>query len=169
MTDNVLQVFTYKSVETMFEFGGTQSWALDRNRAKACKYVVMCRNAHHPDVEGPEAHHSAFMVGKVSDVVESTEDEHRWLVLFDEYALVEVRERWEGRNPVRFFTVGDYDGLIDFDALDWKPMPEPSERAVAAAPAPAATKKGMTIAEAKTALALTFGVDPSAIEITIRG
>ena len=26
MTDNVLQVFTYKSVETMFEFGGTQSW-----------------------------------------------------------------------------------------------------------------------------------------------
>ena len=128
----------------------------------------MCRNAHHPDVEGPEAHHSAFMVGKVSDVVAATEDENRWLVLFDEYAVINVGNQWEGRNPVRFYTTDQYEGDIDFDTIEWKPMPKPSERAATPAPTPA-TKKGMTIAEAKAALALTFGVDPSAIEITIRG
>lgn len=105
------------------------------------------------------------MVGKVSDVVASTETEDRWLVLFSEYALVNVGDQWEGRNPVRFYTVEDYEGYIDFDALDWKPMPPPS----AELPAVPTTKKGMTIAEAKAALAASFGVDPSAIEITIRG
>ena len=112
MTDNVLQVFTFKSIETMLEVGGTQSWALDRNRAKGCKYVVMCRNAHHPDVEGPEAHHSAFMVGKITDVVPATEDPGRWLVLFDEYSVINVGDQWEGRNPVRFYTTDQYLSLI---------------------------------------------------------
>lgn len=160
----VLQVLTYKSVGTILDIGGTQSWALDRNRAKGCKYVVCCRNARTREAEGNEAHGSAFMVGKVSDVVPSTQTEDRWLVLFSEYALVNVGDQWEGRNPIRFYTVEDYEGHIDFDALDWKPMPEPS-----AEPGAARTKKGMTIAEAKAGLAETFGVDPSAIEITIRG
>lgn len=164
MTENVLQVLTYKSVQTILETGGTQSWALDRNRAKGCKYAVCCRNANTREAEGNEAHGSAFMVGKVSDVVPSTETADRWLVLFSEYALVNVGDQWEGRNPVRFYTVEDYEGHIDFDALDWKPMPAPSAESDAAP-----TKKGMTIAEAKAALAETFGVDPSAIEITIRG
>jgi len=164
MTENVLQVLTYKSVKTILETGGTQSWALDRNRAKGCKYAVCCRNANTREAEGNEAHGSAFMVGKVSDVVPSTETADRWLVLFSEYALVNVGDQWEGRNPVRFYTVDDYGDDIDFDALDWKPMPEPSAESDAAP-----TKKGMTIAEAKAALAEAFGVDPSAIEITIRG
>ena len=164
MTENVLQVLTFKSVDTVLSTGGTQSWTLDRNRAKGCKYAVCCRNAHSPDTDGNEAHGSAFMVGKVSDVVPSTETEDRWLVLFSEYALVNVGDQWEGRNPVRFYTAEHYEGYIDFDTLDWKPMPEPS-----AEPDAAPTKKGMTIAEAKAALAETFGVEPSAIEITIRG
>ncbi len=164
MTDNVLQVLTYKSVETILATGGTQSWVLDRNRAIGCKYAVCCRNAQTRDAEGKEAHGSAFMVGKVSDVVQSTDTDDRWLVLFSEYALVNVKDQWEGRNPVRFYTVEDYEDDIDFDALDWKPMPEPKDQ-----PDAAATKKGITITEAKAALAATFGVDPSAIEITIRG
>lgn len=164
MTENVVQVLTYKSIETMLATGGTQSWALDRNRAKGCKYAVCCRNANTRDAEGKEAHGSAFMVGKVSDVVPSTETDDRWLVRFSEYALVNVGDQWEGRNPVRFYTVEDYEGDIDFSALDWKPMPEPSAK-LGGRP----TEKGMTIAEAKVALAATFGVDPSAIEIIIRG
>lgn len=164
MSENVLQVLTNKSVERMLAAGGTQSWVLDRNRARDCKYAVCCRNAHARDAEGKEAHGSAFMVGKVSDVVPSTDGDDRWLVLFSEYALVNVGDQWEGRNPVRFYTVDDYEGHIDFGALNWKPMPEPS-----AGPDSATTTKGVTIAEAKVALAQTFGVDPSAIEITIRG
>lgn len=166
MAENVLQVFTYKSVETMLEVGGTQSWALDRVRAKGCKYVVMCRNAKHVDVEGPEAHQSAFMVGKISDVVEATDGEGRWLVLFDEYSVINVGEMWEGRNPVRFYTTDDYDGDIDFDGLDWTPMPARQSPPIKTPTGRA--KTALTIAEAKAGLAETFGVDPSAVEITIR-
>lgn len=162
MSDNVLSVLTFKSVETLLAVGGTQSWALDRNRAKACKYAVVCRNGNHPDVEGTEAHGSAFMVGRISDVVPSTESPGRWLVLFSEYALCNVGDQWSGRNPVRFWTTDDYNGLIDFEALDFQPMPPPVQEEN---PAP----KGLTIAEAKAGLSLTFGVDPSAVEITIRG
>lgn len=163
MADQVIQVLTYKSVQTILSTGGTQSWALDRSRAKACKYAVCCRNSHTRHPEDVVPHGTAFMVGLISDVVPSTETEGRWLVLFSKYALVGVDDRWEGRNPVAYYTVEDYEGDIDFDALDWKPMPE---RAVEPAPA---TKRGMNIAQAKAALAESFGVDPSAIEITIRG
>ena len=162
MTDNVLQVLTYKSDKTMFSVGGTQSWALDRNRAMGCKYAVCCRNANSRDAEGPEPHGSAFMIGKISDVVPSTNHDGRWLVLFSEYAIVNFQDQWEGRNPVRFYTTDDFE--FDFDTLDWKPMPE---RSAKTAEVPAI--QGMTIAEAKAALSATFSVDPSAIEITIRG
>lgn len=163
MADHVIQVLTYKSVHTILATGGTQSWALDKGRAKACKYAVCCRNAHTRKPEDIVPHGTAFIVGEVSDVVPSTETEGRWLILFSKYALIEVDDQWEGRNPVAYYTVEEYEGAIDFDALKWKPMPEPT-----VAPA-LATKRGMNIAEAKAALAVNFGVDPSAIEITIRG
>ena len=163
MADDVVSVFTFKSIDTMLNVGGTQSWTLDRARAKGCKYAVLCRNAHHPEVEGTEAHGSAFMVGKISDVVPSTETPGRWLILFSEYALCNVAELWSGRNPVRFLK--DYDFVsLDFAKLDFQPMPEFSAGA-----AGAVNSKGLTIAEAKAGLSRTFGGDPSAIEITIRG
>lgn len=162
MTDNVISVLTFKSIDTILEVGGTQSWTLDRARAKGCKYAVVCRNAHHAEVEGPEAHGSAFMIGKVADVVPSTDTQGRWLILFSEYALVNVGDQWEGRNPVRFWTTDDYPD-IDFDELEWQPMPEFS-----AGEAATIKGRGLTIAEAKAGLSLTFGVDPSAIEIIIR-
>ncbi len=161
MAEKVLQVLTYKSIGTILATGGTQSWTLDRTRAKGCKYVVCCRNANTREAEGKEAHGSAFMVGKLSDVVPSTDNDGRWLVLFSKYAVVNVADQWEGRNPVRFYTTDDYDD-IDFPNLDWEPMPS-----LGHVTSPAT--KGMTIAEAKAGLAETFGVDPSAIEITIRG
>jgi len=168
MSDKVLSVLTYKSVDTLLSVGGTQSWVLDRNRAKACKYVVVCRNAYHPEVEGQEEHGSAFLIGKIKDVVPSTETKDRWLVLISEYMVGDFGQQWEGRNPVAYWTTEDYlpaDDYpgIDFDKLDFKPMPEPMQTEHT----PAA-KAGLTIAEAKAGLALSFDVDPSAIEITIR-
>lgn len=163
MTDNVVSVLTFKSSDTILETGGTQSWTLDRARAKACKYAVLCRNANHAEVEGPEAHGAAFMIGRISDIVPSTETPGRWLILFSEYALCDVSDQWEGRNPVRFWTTDDYEE-IDFDALDFEPMPEFS-----ASKKGTSSTHGLTIAEAKAGLSITFGVDPTAIEIIIRG
>lgn len=163
MAQNILSVLTGKSVATILRAGGTQSWVLDRWRAKGCTYAVLCRNAYSEDVEAGEAHHTAFMVGKIKDVVPSTESEGRWLVLFSEYALCDAAEQWRGRNPVAYWTTDQYDKRdIDFARLRFQPMPEPTAKATSS-PAP-----GLTLADAKAGLALTFGVPPSAIEITIR-
>src|SRR5690348_5677626 len=98
MPDHVIAVLTYKSLETILSTGGTQSWVLDRPRAKACKYAVLCRNARTRHAEGPEAHGTAFMVGRIKDVVPSADD-GRWLILFSEYALCDWPDEWRGRNP----------------------------------------------------------------------
>ena len=158
---NVLSVLTFKAVETILGDGGTQSWALDRARAKACRFVVICRNARSPHVEGVEPHGSAFLVGKIKDVVPSTETEGRWLIQLSEYAHCDVPGQWEGRNPVGYWTEADYD-QIDFSRLDFQPMPEIEAEY---APPPA---QPLTLAQAKAGLSAAFDVAPASIEIIIR-
>ena len=165
MVEPVISVLTSKSLETILKDGGTRSWSLNRPRAKACKYVVVCRNANRPDVEGPEAHGSAFVVGIVEDVVPAINDENRWLIRFSKYATCDYPDQWSGRNPVAYWTTDDYKkGDIDFDSLDFQPMP-PQENVEVIPQQP----KGLTIAGAKAGLSITFGVPVSGIEITIRG
>lgn len=160
MAKDVIQVLTYKSIETILATGGTQSWALDRERARNCEFAVVCRNANTRDAQGPEAHGSAFMVGRVKDVVPSTESPGRWLVTFSEYALIEWPDEWEGRNPVAYYRTDDYHEDYDFDALEFQPMP------VLVSPAPTMP---MTLSRAKIELAESLGVPVENIEITVRG
>lgn len=156
---DVISVFTSKSVETILADGGSQSWALDRSRAARCDYLVACRNAH-GDPEGPEPHRQAFLVGKVSDVVASTESDGRFKILISEFAKVGWDDGWEEgrRNPVAYFKDDDFVGSngrpIDFKALAFQKLD--------------ATPRGLTIAEAKAGLAVTFNIPESAIEVTIR-
>lgn len=178
MPDEVAVVFTAKSVERIVREGGTSSWRLDRNHARQCAFVVCTRNAYADWVEGPEAHHSAFLVGKVRDVVpcsatpENDEsDKNRYLIQFSEFARVDVPGVWKGdRNPVRYMTVEELG--IDLSSLKWEAMPESdkaSEPVGQIASVKSAGVPPLTMAEAKKGLALTFNVAPEAIEITIRG
>jgi hypothetical protein len=163
-------VFTAKSIERLLSEGGTSSWRLDRNRARQCAFAVCTRNAYADWVEGPEAHHSAFLVAKVKDVVPSPENDDRYLIQFSEYALVDIPEFWKGdRNPIRYVPLHELG--IDLTTVKWEPMPEPAEPSEAAPDAQRnrAADMRLTMAEAKHGLALTFGVPPEAIEITIRG
>lgn len=174
-------IFTAKSIERILAEGGTSSWRLDRNHARRCEYAVCTRNAYADWVEGPEAHHAAFIVGKIKDVVPSEDHEGRWMLLFSEYALVGdpgvgVPGIWKGdRNPVKYTPTANVG--IDFSTLNWKPMPERQEAKDKAEAAPEEVQskasdgmpKGLTMIEAKRGLAATFGVTPEAIEITIRG
>jgi hypothetical protein len=169
MAKNVAIVFTLKSVDHLLWKGGTASWRLDRNHARACEFVVCTRNARHPDAEGTEAHQAAFLVGKIKDVVRDPTDkrEDRYLIQFDDYALVNVPDVWKGdRNPVRYAESLEALG-IDPSTLKWKPMPEQQQPAPSATPS--SMPKGLTIPEAKLGLSLAFGVPPEAIDITIRG
>ena len=89
MSNEAVVVFTAKSAQRIIEEGGTSSWRLDRSHARLCGYAVCTRNTHADWAEGTEAHHSAFLVGKIHDVVpceptpENNESpNHRFLIQF---------------------------------------------------------------------------------------
>lgn len=183
MSKEVAVVFTARSIERILAEGGTSAWRLDPGRTSRCDFVVCTRNAHgHWDQgewgNGPEAHHAAFVVGKIQKVVIATappengeSPNNRYMIQFSEFARVNVPNVWKGdRNPVKYMSpeaVG-----IDFSKLKWEPMPTPSAAAapvIQPPPVLRAAVGALTMAEAKKGLALTFNVPPEAIEITIRG
>jgi hypothetical protein len=138
--------------------------------------VVCARNAQTRDAEGPEAHGTAFLVGRIKDVVPSPENPDRWLIAFSEYAEIDVPGVWKGwRNPVRYTTLEDLG--IDPITLQFQPMPSPAPFAPASEPVPAVVAGDevveevfkLTIAQAKLGLANAFGVSPEDVSITIKG
>jgi hypothetical protein len=172
--DSVIAVFTAKSVESILEEGGTSSWALDRNHARQCEFAVCTRNAHADWVEGNEPHGSAFLVGRIKDVVPRPNG--RWLVQFSEFARVDVPNVWQGwRNPVRYTSLSELG--IEPNALQFQPMPNVPSQLVASEPLQGTGgvmqrddgAPPLTISAAKEGLAKTFSVSPDQIEITIRG
>lgn len=158
-------VLTARGVEKILAEGGSQAWVLDAKRARGCEYVVCVQNRGFTDDWGHVSapHHTAFLVGRLKDVVRSKEEdcENRWILQFSEYAEIDVADAWPGyRNPVLYTDLEQFG--IKADELNFQPMPEQepvSEKRV----------KPLTMTEAKAGLAMTFGVEPSDIEITVRG
>lgn len=169
---HVIAVFTGKSVETILEEGGSSAWVVTPSKVENYEYVVCCRSGV-DWAEGSEEKGTAFLIGRISEVVPSPIAPQRWLIRFSEFAEVEFPDAWKGwRNPVRYTTLNNMG--IDLSGERFKPMPRhgPAHHTPKKIP----TKKiatseivGMTIAEAKRGLANTFGVTPDAVEITIRG
>ena len=170
---DAIAVFTARSPGQILKEGGSQAWVLNPARAKLASWLILTQNRHNPDHEfsdATEPHGSAFMVGRISGISRSgDEPKTRWLIEIDEYAEVAVPDAWQHwRNPVRYTTLEEMG--IDPRKLQFKPVPRAKEEKVSvSAPAAAVTPAGLTIAEAKKALATTYGVKPEAIEITIRG
>lgn len=168
MAKTVLTVFTFRPIELILEEGGSQAWALNADNARRCTRLVCTRNRFH-EGSGPEEHGAAFLVGKISGIEPSPENPERFIVRISEYALLEPQPIvWPGaRNPVWY--VEDLSDLqIDESALEWHAMPETGAQN-ADAPILNDRPSKLTIAEAKAALAVTFGVSPEDIEIIIRG
>jgi hypothetical protein len=163
-------VLTYKSLEQMLAVGGTLSWHLNRSKARQYEFVVCTRNAHHKKSEGAEPHKSGFLIGKIKEIVQSPNPDmpDRWLIQFDTYAKLDIPNLWGGeRNPVRYSSLEKLG--IDSSKLKW-------ESALSSKDAPTSLDsvqerpfdRNLTIEDAKKGLAITFGVAPEAIEITIR-
>lgn len=156
-------VLTSENLEKLKAQGGSQAWTLNAKRVRnECRYVVCVQNHTINDSEQTSApHHSAFVVGRLKDVVASTEYPERWILLFSEYAEIAISDAWSGyRNPVSYTNLEQFG--IKVDQLNFQSMPEPL-------PPPAPQARPLSIAEAKAGLALMYGVDPANIEITIRG
>jgi hypothetical protein len=178
MLQDVVVVFTAKSVDRILKEGGTSAWRLDRNHARQCAYVICTRNANADWVEGLEEHHSAFLVGKIRDVVpcpatpgNEKAAENRYLIQFSDYAQVDIPEVWKGdRNPLKYTTLEKLG--IDPSTLKWKMLIRPRTKKESAGDAATSDNldvKPLTIIEAKKGLSLTFSVPPETIEIIIRG
>jgi hypothetical protein len=74
-------------------------------------------------------------------------------------------DTWRGwRNPVRYTTLEELG--IKLDDLRFEPI---LERPSPASPPAADVRAGLTIDAAKKGLAVTFGVKPDQVDITIRG
>jgi hypothetical protein len=168
MQNDTLMVFTNESRESLVSDGGTKSWHLNPSNVRQCSYVVCARNTKAVKGQATEEHGTAFLIGKIEDLVPAPAPlQHRWRILFSEFAPLNLLNAWGGeQNPVRY-TSSEALG-IDPNTLDWQPMPPPST--------PPKTSLGyspqaspLTLTEAKQGLALTFGVTPEAIEIVIRG
>lgn len=160
---NVVSVLTYKSVEHMLRDGGSQAWRADRRRLRRATYVVTARHARGPyKSEGPEAHKHAFLVGKITEVVDADidgeahdpDEKPRNKIMFTEYALIDGPELpLAGQNPVQYWdSLSDLN--IDEAALNWQTAPEP----VVLSP----------MDRAKEIVAQAHGVSADRVDITIR-
>ena len=172
--NSTVSVFTARGIARILSEGGSQAWALDAQRAAGCEYLVCVQNRGFPDDWGQASapHKDAFLVGKISKVLPSTEDPDvtdRSIIMISAYAEISIPHAWPGnRNPVRYTTLDEMG--IDVDALNFKPMPkmdppakkEPSSTTLA-------TKAGLTLEEAKAGIALRFGITPEQVQITING
>jgi hypothetical protein len=161
-------VLTGRGIETMLAEGGSQAWTIDANRVKECEYVVCIQNhkqGHFSPDQLSAPHHTAFLVGKLAGTstpdIGNDDKGTRKKLVFSEYAEIDLADKWPGhRNPVFYGTLEDFG--INVMELHFQPMPVQP-------PVEPTMQQPLTIAEAKSGLALTFGVMPSDIEIVIRG
>lgn len=130
MPEDVLMVFTYRSLKSILDDGGAQAWVLDPDRARQCTYIVCTRNRHFPDADpvkqngAVERHGTAFLIGRITRVEDAPDICGRYIVRFCKYATLAsdafLRAKWPGtQNPVRY--VQDIAKLgIDPDTLEWE-------------------------------------------------
>ena len=169
---DTIVVFTARSPERIVREGGSQAWVLNPVRARLCSWLLCAQNRHNPDHEfsdATEPHGTGFLLGKIAAVRKSPEDEDgsRWLIAISEFTRITVPGAWKHwRNPVRYTTLEELG--ITINQLKFMSMPKIAKVSASSEQA-IATASTLTIAEAKKALAATFGVKPEAVEITIRG
>jgi len=169
-TDEVMAVLTQDTIEKILKDGGSGNWVLDPKRANAFKYLVCCRKLRWDNRSENIPNRAPFLVGAIKGFTEHKAGEEgrgqkRYFIEFSSYALVAnpkpPKEERDWRNPIAYRTFQDLD--IDPTTLEFKSLPEPAQEAARS------EDKPMTIAEAKRALAKSFGVNPDDIDIVIRG
>jgi hypothetical protein len=168
---SAIAVFTANSRDEILQVGGSAAWVVAEKQARRRQFLVCIRNAREVDFHDHEPHGTAFLVGRISGLERHGVDKkgmHRFIIEIDQYAEVDYPNAWgEWRNPVKYTTLEELG--IDLGKLKFQPMP-PRTKAPPPPAMPERSKSGaLTIAEAKTGLALQFGVPQEAIEIVIKG
>ena len=129
MPQNALVTFTAKPLETLLHDCGSGDWRLDAERARRCTYLVCTQNRHNADFGAPTAPHgAAFLIGRISEIVRSSQRHDRWVVKISEYLECNLPNTWGKsghlRYPVWYTTLEELG--IDLAALPpFRPLPRP--------------------------------------------
>ena len=173
MSIDTIVVFTGESTKEILEQGGSSRWRLNLKSATNNPYVVCGRNAKADWTTGTEDHRSAFLAGKISDLVPQVEPakgnrppQRRYLIKCSHYALIDIPDVWNkgDQYPVRYISMSDIG--VDPSKLNWRPIIQGNSEVLEQKAPDAHTEDA--VARAKEALSKVFGVAPSAIEISIR-
>lgn len=165
MDDSAICVFTARSAPDILAEGGSGPWVLNVRHARQQRFLVCTRNDVGIEPQAREPHRSAFLVGRIGGLSRlPLEGVPRWRIDLEEVAHLEQVDVWgPWRNPVRYTSLRELG--IDPDRLAFEPLARSQFVTFDGEP----DDGRLTLAEAKRGLARTFGVDPSAIEIIIRG
>lgn len=180
-------VFTYKSIARIAQDGGTQSWRMDAKHIGTFNWVICARCRTEFDAEDDRLHKTAFLLGKVLDVVPSTEPHNdptrggnrRWLFRLSEVAVLDIPEFWKfGRWPVSIDTLDAF-GINPAD-YTFRPLSEFLDDAAEAAITQENARRhdelairarrtvSEIIAEHKASISEEIGVPEDRIEISVR-
>ncbi len=158
MALTAIVTFTARPIDEILEQRGSGDWRLDAARARYFNYLVCTQNRSNPSVRTPTApHRAAFLIGRVSEVVESPERPDRWLIKISAYIECNLPNIWGKHGNLRYpvwYTTLEQLG-IDLDALPpFTPLPSPY--------APAASAAGMNEIAMRPVIPPTVWTQPSA-------
>ena len=167
---DAIVVLTADRRDDLIAKGGSGDWVLNPDKASRCRYLVCCRKERWDNRGDGIEGRSAFLVGTIDKLLQAegpanTRNQHRYFIALRNTVLVTVPNVWDptGRNPVAYASLGALG--LDASSLTFEPI-ESTRSQPQQAPRAAGR---MSIAEAKRALAESFGVRPEDIEINIRG
>jgi hypothetical protein len=175
-SNDVIMVFTSASPDRIIRQGGSQAWVLNLRRARAAKWLICTQNDRDRESsDATEPHGSGFLVGRISGLRLALQQggKRRYMIEISDFARIQYPDLWDGKRfPVRYTS---FDRLgISVEGIDFQPVPNAgTSHNIESVGNPEQARpdgtRTLTIAEAKQGLAATFGVEPEAVEITIRG
>lgn len=170
IANNAVVVLSSQTKNSILERCASGNWGVSSERILQNRYLVVARNQT-SDVESEDVEHgSAFLIGRISKVLETDETTKdgspRYAIAFDAYAEVNIPNVWgKSRNPVWFTDLGTLG--IDVSEFEFIDVEDGSHVTV---PKPLAlSEDGISFAEARRGLAARYGVSPNNVEIVLRG
>lgn len=161
--EKCLVVFTYNGKNEIISEGLSGDWRLSKRSANSCKYIICVQLIGSWGTPSAPSH-TAFLIGKISDVRISPHDNTRYQIHISEYADINIPKITGNANPVSYRKLSEFEGL-DIDTLKFIPIqidedaPQKKHQSQSDDP--------LTIPEAKRRLALTLGVSEDNITISI--
>jgi hypothetical protein len=150
---------------------GSGDWVLNPDKASRCRYLICCRKSRWDNRAEAVAARAGFLIGTIKALTRAAtppnaRQQHRYHIEISDFAAINIPDLWnlDWRNPVAYGSLA----ALGIRPQDLALTPINADPASASTPPATATGR-MTIAEAKRALAESFGVRPEDIEINIRG